>query len=373
MTKDTNKQGKRKALHRVKERVRPVTQKFRKPSLRERTEEAFESVPRITNDTVAEHREEVLKGARKYKYPLQHSKYRIVIVSAVLLLFLFAAFLSYTLLNLYKLQSTSTLMYRVTQIIPFPVAKAGDRYVSYEEYLFKLRRFMHYYETQQKVDFNSESGIRQLNMQKPRTLEAAIDSAYIKELAEQNKVRVTSADVQTALDSLRIKNQLGDGEQGLRDIASKFFGWSLSDLKRELRQDILAQKVAQKLDVDALRRAEAAQKELKPGVDFSAVAAKYSEDASTKSNGGQYTDTAITYASQEVPIEVVRKLATMKPNDISPIIVTPKGYEIVKLLSIENGKFKAAHIQVNLKDIKVFVEPLRHTKPPHAYIKTSDV
>ena len=43
------------------------------------------NVPRITNETVAAHREEVLSSARKYIYPLQHSKHRIVRISLSLL------------------------------------------------------------------------------------------------------------------------------------------------------------------------------------------------------------------------------------------------------------------------------------------------
>ena len=41
-------------------------------------------VPQITNETIAEHREDVLSGARKYIYPLQHSKHRIVVITAFL-------------------------------------------------------------------------------------------------------------------------------------------------------------------------------------------------------------------------------------------------------------------------------------------------
>lgn len=33
---------------------------------------------RITNDTVAEHRERVLAGGRRHKYPVQYTKHRLV-------------------------------------------------------------------------------------------------------------------------------------------------------------------------------------------------------------------------------------------------------------------------------------------------------
>src|SRR4051812_29151677 len=46
--------------------------------------ESLNDLPRITNETVAEHREQVLRGARKYIYPLQHSRANIIKVSVTL-------------------------------------------------------------------------------------------------------------------------------------------------------------------------------------------------------------------------------------------------------------------------------------------------
>ena len=61
-------------------------------------------VPRITNETVTQHREEVLNGARKYIYPLRHSRHKIVIITTIILAAVIIGFMSFTLLNLYKFQ-----------------------------------------------------------------------------------------------------------------------------------------------------------------------------------------------------------------------------------------------------------------------------
>ena len=52
-------------------------------------------------------------------------------------------------------QSTSGFIYDVSLVVPFPVAKAGPNWVSYESYLFELRRNMHYYQTQQQANMGS--------------------------------------------------------------------------------------------------------------------------------------------------------------------------------------------------------------------------
>jgi parvulin-like peptidyl-prolyl isomerase len=349
--------------------VPQVAQRFRKPTLQQQTEAALSNVPRITNETVAEHREEVLKGARKYKYPLEHSKNRIVIVSSALLVAAFVGFFVYTGLSLYRYQSTSLFMYRVSQIIPFPVAKADGRWVSYESYLFELRRVMHYYETQQQVDFTTRSGKQQLDTYRPRALEQVIAFAYTKDLAAQHNIRVTEQEVNDAIRVIRTQNQLAAGDDELEAVMQKFFGWSLGDLRRQLRDELLAQKVASALDKAALAKAQNVQIQLKSGADFAALAAQFSDDAGTKANGGQYGDTAITMKSQEVPPQVVRELGKLQPGAVSGIIVTPTSFEIVKLLSKENGTYKAAHIQIAFSPIESFIEPLQKKNPPKNFIK----
>ena len=61
----------------------PKKPKFirKKKDVAERFNDAIKTLPKITDDTLAEHRENVLSSARKYIYPLKHSKHRIVLVT----------------------------------------------------------------------------------------------------------------------------------------------------------------------------------------------------------------------------------------------------------------------------------------------------
>lgn len=70
----------------------PKLPKRRVRSTEEKVSDALAGVPRITNETVTEHREEVLSSARKYIYPLQHSRHRIVKLSVGLLVLVIVAF-----------------------------------------------------------------------------------------------------------------------------------------------------------------------------------------------------------------------------------------------------------------------------------------
>lgn len=332
--------------------------------------DALSDVPRITNDTVGEHREEVLSSARKHIYPLQHSKRSVVRISISIFIVVVVAFFAICTLSLYKFQSTSAFMYDVTRIVPFPVAKAGDRWVSYESYLFELRHNMHYYRTQQAANFSTPEGKAQLERLKRQAMAQVIQDAYVKELAAQNHVSVSDRAVDNEVTLLRQQNRLGNSERVYREVLSEFFGWTEADQRRALKQQLLQQAVVAKLDTGSNKQAEAAFKQLTGGADFGAVAKQYSQDIATAQNGGQYA-AAITPNDNNVSPAVTAELFKLKPNQVSTIINTGYTLEIVKVIDSSPGSVHAAHIQFNLKDINTYVKPLQAKEPAHQYIKIS--
>ena len=339
----------------------------RKKDAAQRYSDAVQSLPRITNDTVAAHREEVLSSARKYIYPLKHSKHRIVIVSVSLFATAVLGLFVYIVLALYRFQTNSSLLYGVTQVIPFPIAKAGPDYVAYENYLFELRHYIHYYSTQQGVDFNTTSGQRQLTSFKKQALQDVINAAYTKELAAKYHVSVTNQDVNTEVSLIRQQDGLSNNQGEFNSVLSEFWGWSLSDLKFQLKQQLLAQKVVSTLDTATHARAQAALTALKGGADFSSVAAQYSDDASTKNNVGHFGFT-INHNSQNVSPQTLNTLLSLKPGEISGIVNIGNALEIDKVISVNNGNIQAAHILFNFNNISTYLNPFEKQYKTHTYI-----
>ena len=121
---------------------------------------------RITNDTVAEHREKVLAGGRKHKYPIQYSKHKLVwntvfisiagLVTVIVLLYL----------QLYVWKDTSDLAYRITKILPLPAGSVEGEFVRYSDYLLYNRGNMAVLKTQgqdqagDKVAFQRQRAMR---------------------------------------------------------------------------------------------------------------------------------------------------------------------------------------------------------------------
>ncbi|MEI7683138.1 MAG: SurA N-terminal domain-containing protein [Candidatus Saccharibacteria bacterium] len=324
--------------------------------------------PRITNENVSEHREEVLSSARKYIYPLQHSKHRIVVVTTSIIITAFVVFMSFSVLSLYRLSGTSSFLYRVTQVVPFPVAKAGSSYVSYENYLFELRHYMYFYKNQQKLDFNTAAGKQQLADYKKRALNKVINDAYIKQLASQHHVSVSNQEVSDEITVLRRQNRLGGSEQAYIDALHQNFGWSVEDFRRVIKQQLLEQKVVSVLDQDTHKRAKAALDELKNGADFTAVAAKYSDDASTKGSAGDF-GFAVDPSNRDISPITTDALFKIKPGQLSAIINTGYSLQILKNNeSTIDGKIKGAHIDFTLQPMARYVNDQKEKHPAHAYI-----
>lgn len=353
----------------MKQKIKNVLAKRprRKKSPEHSLEQAIKGIPRITNETVAEHREEVLSSARKYIYPLQHSAHRVVIISSSLAVVGIVAFFTYSLLALYRFNTTSTFMYRVVQVVPFPVAKAGSDFVSYENYLFELRHYKHYYETQQKVDFGSESGRRQLETFRKRALDGVINDAYVKQLARQHNISVTDQEVNDQIEIVKVQNRISDNPKVFEDVLREFWDWSVSDFKRELKQQLLAQKVVNTLDTGTHAQAKDVLTQINAGGDFADLAKKYSKDQNTAPGGGDYGIT-ITKTNRDVPIQVVNELFKMKVGQVSGVIDTGSALEIVKLKEMNGTEAKAAHIVFPFKDIETYVKPLRDKASPNRYI-----
>ncbi len=355
----------------VKRPIKGARQKFaekRNKTAEQKMTEAINTVPRITNETVGEHREEVLSSARKYIYPLQHSKHRVVKVSLWLLAVAVVGFFVLTTLSLYKFQSTGGFIYDVTRIVPFPVAKAGNSWVSYESYLFELRRNMHYYQTQQQANFNTKEGKEQLQRLKQQAMAQVIEDAYVKQLAKENGVSISNQNVDSQLVTVRSQNRLGSNDRVFKEVLNEFWGWSEDDFRRVLKQQLLKQAVISKLDTAANYRAKTALQQLNTGADFSKLATEISDDVSTKASGGQYP-VAITITNRDLPPAVTAALFKLTPGQISPIINTGYTLEILKLNEKNGGSLKAAHIQFNLKDINVYVKPEQQKNGSHQYIR----
>jgi len=89
-----------------------------------------------------------------------------------------------------------------------------------------------------------------------------------------------------------------------------------------------------KNDAEAQQKIHAIETRLKQGEDFTMMAQNYSEDPQTTPNGGDLG--FVPESSLEKTSPELRKLImSLQPGQMSPIIHTPEGYRILKVISKE--------------------------------------
>ncbi|HSW78564.1 MAG TPA: peptidylprolyl isomerase [Candidatus Babeliales bacterium] len=334
---------------------------------------SLENVPQITSQTIAEHREQVLKGARKFIYPLAHSKRKIVAITISVIVAALIGLLVYCYMALYRYYQYNTFVYRITQVVPFPVAKAGGHYVAYENYLYELRHYVHYYESQQQRNFGGADR-DQLLLFRKQALKNVTDYAYTKQLASQNHVSVSNKEVDARLAEVRNQNRLGGNNKVFADVLRDYWGWSINDFKRSLKQEILAEKVAAKLDSAATQRAVGILAKAKVAPDFAALAKEVSDDPAAKTTGGDY-GFGITKTNPNISPEIVDAMFKLKVGEVSDLILASPvlanqgpSLQIVKITGKSGDSVTAQHIVINLKDSSTYIKALQAKKPSHSYV-----
>jgi hypothetical protein len=318
--------------------------------------ETADSAPvRVTNESIAQHREEVLKGARRFIYPLKASKHKIAIVSSIIIGLVLAALLATSWWLLYKRQNHGDFTYRITQILPWPVAKVGGEFIRYEEYLFELRHNVHYLTTQENVDFTTEEGQLQLAGLKQQAYKNTIDNAIIRQMAGERGVSVSQDEVTQQIDLIRSSGGIGDSSQTLEDTLHDFYDWDLNDLRRVIRSQLLKQKLLPLLDTEVRPEAEEALADIMDGADFAAIAKAQSDDVFTKDNGGEFG--FIFRSNTEIPPQLVERAFSLEAGQTgSELVETLFGLHIVKTLEYRSEQeAKVAHILFRYRDIDDFV------------------
>lgn len=324
-------------------------------------------VGRITTDTLAEHRQQVLAGGRKFKYPVQYARHKlvvnaiIIIVAAIIIL----AVTGYWLL--YKAQNTSDFMYRVTKVIPAPVAVIDGENVRYSEYLMKFRSNQHYLVEKEQVDINTEDGKRQVEFIKDQAMKDSIADAYADKIANEKNLNVTSAELESYL---KLQRQSGDSdvsESTYNAVILDYYGWSPDEYQQAMKTKLLRQKVAFAVDEQAKTVSDkVATLVTASNADLNAIATTVNAE----------TDKAATFwPSAWVPLDnqdggLATTAAKLEAGQVSKAIKTTAGdgYYFVKLLEKNETQVRYEYIQVPLSTFDNMLEKIKADNKVTQYI-----
>src|SRR5664279_913096 len=165
-----------------------------------RFRKTHEAPSRITNETVAEHRERILAGGRRFKYPMQYARHKLVVNAIIIILVTVLTLILVGWWQLYPVQNTSTFFYRVTRVLPLPVASVDGQQVRYGDYLMHFNGSAHYLQQSEQVDLNSDDGKRQLDFIKRKSMDKVIADAYAAKLAREQNIIISDAEIDAVIE-----------------------------------------------------------------------------------------------------------------------------------------------------------------------------
>lgn len=295
---------------------------------------------KITDDTISEHRKVVLAKGKKFKYPLQFSRKRILTATIILLILGLLTSSVYIYIGLYHKQKTTDFYYNVARALPLPVAKVEGEFVGYGDYLKRLRADLHYFNRQHGVNDSKE-----LAYHKRNELNQAERAAYVRRVASLRGVDVSNNEVEQEISS-KMKAE-SNTKDILANTLQNYYGWTIDDYKQVIKEQLLEQKVAFFIDNEAKAKVKKIDNLIKNDKDFNELIDNFSQSISKKADKN-----IAAKLSDNDPTGIVNVVRKLKVGETSQITKMPRFrdgnyyYFIAKLISKNDEQVNYSLIMV---------------------------
>lgn len=319
-------------------------------------------------EKVDERREEILSQGRKFKYPLQWTRHRIVVSTILIAIIVLALIIVGGWLALYRIGMTDDLLFKVTEIIPVPVANVDGENARFSDYLMFYRSSMTSIERQSGSQFDAESLRTLENEYKRSALTDAEDYAYALKLAKELDITVTDEEVKQEFDRHLKVGGIDRSEESFVKIISENFGLSKSEYERMLYLTLIKAKVSIAIDDNANQIATKVEQLLSEnGNNYQAVADSLGESIIYQETGGLVD-------SKNIDGGRATEAMKLEPDQSSGkfISMNGDGYYFVKLIKKTDSEVNFVSIKVPFTEFDKRLSNLRNEHKITEYIDIKD-
>lgn len=323
---------------------------------------------RITNETVAEHRERVIAGGRRYKYPLQYAKHKLVINALFVSIAAFILLITLGWWQLYVVQNTSVFFYRVTQVLPLPVGAVEGHEIKYSDYLLYYRPSEYYLSKYDEIKPSSQDGKLQLEYKKRDAMDRAIADTYARQVAKQRDISVSEDEVDKALDALKQADNGTLSAEAIKSSAQQVFGMTERDTRTQYRNSILRGKVAFAIDDKASGLVDEVQSIIKKKKQLQDIAAQLNK---RENDSVTYGVSGLISRSTVFSGVNASDVASSKKDVVSGPLrsITGDGYLFYRVLAINKTQVNFEFLHVPLTVFDATLQSLKNDGNVHEYIK----
>lgn len=322
----------------------------------------------ITQQNIEESRDKILAKGKKFRYPFQYSKHRLVIITVILSVIALATFVFIGWFQLYQAQSTSDIMYRFAKAFGLPVGKIDGVNVRYGDYLMFYRSSIKSIERQQGALDDSEDSKRQREYYKRQ----ALDSAIICDYAEAKLKEMGKSVKEEEVDAVVEEHKKIDGEtrsdEAFEGIIQDNFGLSIRDYRTMIRLSIARKNYSIEVDERARALSDEISQKIQAGErDFNAISEAYRDnDIYSVESIGEFVDTSNLDSGRAA---MAASLANV--GDVSERFVSKngEGYVFVKLTDRDGDRVKYDSITIRFTEYSNMITRLREEGKIEEYIK----
>jgi len=343
-----------------KEKRKSLKKKILKKSNTQETQ-----VAKITNTTLEEQRKEILNKGKKFKYPVQYSKNRLVgnaLIIALVILITGSGLLWY---QLYQAQNTGEFIYRFTTVIPFPVANVDGENALYRDYLMEYRANMQIANAK-KDEIESANNVKALSvLNKNKAMKNAIANAYAQKKAREMGISVSEKEIDEAFDAQRKTQNTELTESALYKIAADNYGLSPSEYRRMfIELPLLRRKVTAEIDKNTAKTRDEVVKYLNDNSNDFSKAAEQFGDKIEYNKPGKVRKTNIDGGRSKVASQ-------LNVGEVSKPFISNAGdgYYIVKLIEKSDNEISYESIKIKFTEFNSQLEKLEKEGKVKKYIK----
>lgn len=299
-------------------------------------------------EKVDERREEVLAAGRKFKYPLQWTKHRVVINTVLISLVVLAIIITSGWLALYQFNMTDDMLFRITKVVPVPVATVDEESVRFSDYLMFYRSSLLSIE-RQSGQVDNDSSVEALRAQYMRSaLSEAEEYAYANKLAKELNVTVSQEEVTKELERHLSLGGVERSEEAFLKIVKENFGLDKDEYEHMLYLTILKAKVEMEIDEAANKTANEVERILaENGGNYTAIAESLGDKV-------EYQETGGLVDSQNIDGGRASEAIKLDPGQQSGrfVSINGDGYYFVKLINKTETEVNFVSIKVPFTEFK---------------------
>ncbi len=315
----------------------------------------FQEKPKTEREKVEERREEVLAQGRKFKYPMQYAKHKLIINTIIVALVAIIGMVVAGWLMLYKMQDTGDMIYRVTQVFPVSVGEVAGEKIRYSDYLMIYRSNLITAEKQGgQIDGGEMDEETMRKIYKQAAMDSVVEYTYALKLGKEMGIEVSEEEVTQAFDDHVRVGGVERSEEAFLKILEDNFGMNKTEYRRMLYLSLMKAKVVQAVDDDARNLAQETERILaEKGNDLLAVVEQLGEKV-------QYEETGQLVDGMNVDGGRSSRAMKLEPGQLSERFLSSNGdgFYYVKLVEKTDTEVNYASLKIEFLKFGAMVEKL---------------